>query len=125
MTKEYTIYQDSDGSIVKVLAALETDVQKITQTGQSYVEGAYMPDSFKIVDGKAVEKEQTNDELIAKVTNSRNLILSATDWTQIADVSLSDSKKAEWKTYRQALRDLSTHAKLPNLESSDWPTPPS
>jgi len=33
-------------------------------------------------------------------------LLLASDWTQIADAPLSDSKKTEWKAYRQALRDL-------------------
>ena len=42
------------------------------------------------------------DELIEK----RNLRLSACDWTQMPDSALSDSKKAEWATYRQALRDI-------------------
>lgn len=42
------------------------------------------------------------DELIEK----RNRRLEASDWTQMADSPLSDTKKAEWATYRQALRDL-------------------
>ena len=34
----------------------------------------------------------------------RKKLLKASDWTQGADSPLTDSKKAEWKTYRQALR---------------------
>ena len=33
-------------------------------------------------------------------------LLSMADWTQAADSPLTNSKKAEWATYRQALRDL-------------------
>lgn len=36
----------------------------------------------------------------------RNAKLAATDWTQVLDSPLSDSKKTEWQTYRQALRDM-------------------
>ena len=36
----------------------------------------------------------------------RDRLLEASDWTQMPDSPLSDSKKAEWATYRQALRDL-------------------
>ena len=36
----------------------------------------------------------------------RDLLLTQSDWTQGSDSPLSDSKKAEWKTYRQTLRDL-------------------
>ena len=61
----------------------------------------------------------------------RNAKLAQSDWTQAADSPLSDSKKAEWKTYRQALRDLPskiTPKFLPNsprLDESDFPTKPS
>jgi hypothetical protein len=30
----------------------------------------------------------------------------------------------EWATYRQALRDITTHANFPNLEEADWPVAP-
>jgi hypothetical protein len=36
----------------------------------------------------------------------RNSFLRASDWTQMADSPLTSEKKAEWATYRQALRDL-------------------
>ena len=35
-------------------------------------------------------------------------LLNMSDWTQAADSPLTNSKKAEWATYRQALRDLPT-----------------
>jgi len=41
-----------------------------------------------------------------ELTEKRNLRLSACDWTQMPDNALSDSKKAEWAVYRQALRDI-------------------
>tara|TARA_B100000575_G_scaffold242127_1_gene205385 strand:- start:249 stop:644 length:396 start_codon:yes stop_codon:yes gene_type:complete len=55
----------------------------------------------------------------------RNELLTLTDWTQLADSPFSDSKKAEWVTYRQALRDITSHSNWPNLEEADWPTQPS
>lgn len=52
----------------------------------------------------------------------RNGLLSASDWTQLPDSPLSDAKKAEWATYRQALRDFtSTWTPGP---SADFPDPP-
>lgn len=61
----------------------------------------------------------------------RNAKLAESDWTQAADSPLSDSKKAEWKTYRQTLRDLPSKVTpkfLPNsprIDESDFPTKPS
>ena len=61
----------------------------------------------------------------------RNRKLADSDWTQAPDSPLSDEKKKEWATYRQALRDLTKTATpkfLPNspkLDESDFPTEPS
>ena len=40
------------------------------------------------------------------VRHHRDMLLMESDWTQMPDSPLSDSKKAEWATYRQALRDI-------------------
>ena len=62
----------------------------------------------------------------------RNVRLSNCDWKILPDTTLSDSKVVEWKTYRQALRDLPASAtpKLNDrsrldLTSVTWPTEPS
>ena len=51
----------------------------------------------------------------------RNQKLKETDWYACSDITMSD----DMKTYRQALRDITKHENWPNLEDSDWPTPPS
>ena len=53
----------------------------------------------------------------------RNARLEATDWTQVPDNQLSDTKKAEWTAYRQALRDLP--ASTTDYSNVNWPTEPS
>ena len=45
----------------------------------------------------------------------RNRLLTACDWTQSRDLTLSND--ADWKTYRQALRDLPVSAS-PKLDSN-------
>ena len=49
--------------------------------------------------------------------------LTESDWTQLSDAQLTDSKKAEWVTYRQALRDLPATESDPS--NPTWPTKPS
>jgi len=53
----------------------------------------------------------------------RNKKLAATDWTQYNDSPLSDSKKTEWATYRQSLRDITSSSQ--SIFSVTWPTEPS
>ena len=52
----------------------------------------------------------------------RETLLIRSDWTQLPDNQLSDSKKAEWATYRQALRDLP--ANTSDYANPTWPTEP-
>jgi hypothetical protein len=55
----------------------------------------------------------------------RNNLLIACDWTQGEDSPLSAEKKAEWQTYRQALRDVpANNSSAVNREDVVWPTPP-
>jgi len=62
-----------------------------------------------------------NDRAEANVREKRNALLVESDWTQIADATVD---KAAWATYRQSLRDITTHSNFPDLEDSDWPTAP-
>ena len=56
--------------------------------------------------------------------DSRDKKLAESDWTQSAtDSTLSSSKKTEWATYRQALRDLP--ANTTDIANPPWPTKPS
>lgn len=49
--------------------------------------------------------EEVRKELpMYRLREKRNKLLTESDWTQVGDVDLAS--KEEWKTYRQALRDL-------------------
>jgi hypothetical protein len=62
-----------------------------------------------------------NDRAAAEVRTERDAKLTESDWTQVADAPVD---QAAWATYRQALRDIPTHANFPNLTETDWPTKP-
>ena len=48
----------------------------------------------------------TDDQLWVALRNERTQRLIFSDWTVLEDSPLSDTKKDEYKTYRQQLRDL-------------------
>ena len=73
------------------------------------------------VDNKFVYKDfSTNDEKAASIRIIRNQLLEQSDWTQANDVNLSND--ADWKTYRQALRDISKQSGFPT--DVTFPTKP-
>lgn len=77
-------------------------------------------------------ENKTEDEIAAEVAtknaalaftnrNTRNQLLSQTDWTQLSDSPLSTEQKGEWATYRQTLRDLTANESWPNIVFPDAP----
>lgn len=68
-------------------------------------------------------KENFGTDYISALRHMRNVLLRESDWTQFTDSPLTDSKKTEWKTYRQNLRDLPASESDP--ENPTWPTMPS
>ena len=78
---------------------------------------------------KTAAQTEVNNQTAARNREERNRRLAETDWMACSDVTMSN----DWKTYRQALRDLPTHSNWPNLKvpdmdgsgDNDWPVKPS
>tara|TARA_B100000242_G_scaffold292321_1_gene267490 strand:- start:15 stop:305 length:291 start_codon:yes stop_codon:yes gene_type:complete len=72
----------------------------------------------------AREKAWTDDAPARRMSllrNQRNQILAQTDWMGNSDVTMSDA----WKTYRQALRDITKQTPADDtLSNITWPTKP-
>ncbi len=68
--------------------------------------------------------QKTADTINAvNVRAQRDALLAGCDWTQAADAQLKDDTKAEWKAYRQALRDITEQGSFPSGEIA-WPIRP-
>ena len=65
----------------------------------------------------------SNTFLWMKLRSERDNLLLSSDFTQLGDIGLSESKKTEWINYRQALRDLPANTSDP--ANPTWPTKPS
>ena len=73
------------------------------------------------VNEKTSEEVLEYNEIVSANNRSvRNKKLSETDFYALSDVTMSDAMA----TYRQALRDITTHSNWPHLEDGDWPTKP-
>ena len=78
-----------------------------------------------VEDGNTAEAADPIDNWIP-IRRERERLLENSDWTQFNDSPLTDSKKTEWATYRQKLRDLPEDQKSKTKsEDITWPTKPS
>jgi len=70
---------------------------------------------------EAAYQAKLDADAATAVRSRRDGLLAETDWMGLSDVTMSSA----WATYRQALRDITTHSNFPhNLTDDDWPTKP-
>lgn len=91
---------------------------------QKYVNGILTDMTAEEIAARQAEEAAwvagANDRAAADNREKRNQLLAETDYFALTDVALT----AEMTTYRQALRDITSHANWPNLSDSDWPSKP-
>tara|TARA_R100000231_G_C5320067_1_gene163135 strand:- start:939 stop:1400 length:462 start_codon:yes stop_codon:yes gene_type:complete len=146
--EDKTVIKDGVGYIVDNLNWLDSKIHAVqwdTDKGEiEYGDGSentaitdITPYNQSLIDWETAKDKEAADEAVTDETwekwfrDTRNDLLFASDWTQLSDAPLSDAKKTEWKTYRQALRDLPTtktatyQELVENMGHSDYPTKPS
>ena len=126
---DISIYLKSTGQIISTRNINSSDdIGHLDTTVYGYVEGSYET-LVKKWDGSSVVDydNYVSGTNAAKVRLRRNILLQDTDWTQMPDSPLSDSKKTEWATYSQALRDMMasyTDSESNTVENTTFPTQP-
>lgn len=75
--------------------------------------------TWNVLDLDAVELVERERQLVKRLREQRDARLTASDWTQVADVPVD---QAAWAIYRQALRDLPAQKGFPF--DVVWPEPP-
>ena len=122
--KQFIVY-DSTGKILRTGSCSDNDYGLQCNDGESIIEGVADDSTQMVIDGRVVEIPATlaDPEVLSRQNRMfRNQLLTKTDWTQGSDSPLSDADKLKYRTYRQALRDLTTHENWPELNQEDWPT---
>ena len=94
---------------------IETDTAPPEEfSGVVYWRNGWVVEPFDVI-------EQTKRELLKEIKLKRNQRLVSCDWTQTLDAPLTQEKKVEWATYRQALRDFPDTC---DIENPVWPVAP-
>jgi hypothetical protein len=65
------------------------------------------------------------DRALSNLRDTRTRKLTETDWIGLSDTALINEKSAEWKMYRQKLRDLPSGLDtVDKVNAVTWPTKP-
>tara|TARA_R110000822_G_scaffold74146_2_gene178240 strand:+ start:250 stop:624 length:375 start_codon:yes stop_codon:yes gene_type:complete len=123
---EFTTYKTATGEIIgNGYSSSVTNINQIAcNSDETVIEGIYDQSLYTVTEGVAVSKP--GPTVVDYIRAQRSFLLTESDWTQTIDSPLSDSKKAEWVTYRQALRDLPiTQSSAATEDDIIFPTIPS
>ena len=88
--------------------------------GWSYADGVFTAPIVTVSD----------QEIAKQVRSRRDKLLTESDWVTVkaVDQNAQDNLGIQvpqvWLDYRQALRDITSHANFPNLQDTDWPETP-
>ena len=108
--------KNPDDTPFDTLGNLIPNMSKFNGPVQAMQEIVYLPEFTE-------EEIQTAiDDQFEIMRLGRNDLLSKSDWTQVPDVSISDSDAAAWLSYRQELRDLPSNTTNPFIVT--WPEKP-
>lgn len=131
----FGIYRTSDGAWVNDYS---DSSERVSSSSEVHLEvtGDVKPASLKAVQAEdlswSLEADATkvtfaNNEMMSRIRASRNMKLQQCDWTQLSDSPLGSTPKADWVSYRQALRDLPESININsinNISDVTWPTEP-
>ena len=125
--KNFIVY-NSDGQMLKYGQCADVDIALQAGEGQSVLEAEFQPNK-KVQDGVLVDDTPTQSELNAEALGSlrtqRFQLLISSDWPQMPDSPLTDTKKNESATYRQTLRDLpASNANVTSIDDVTFPDAP-
>ena len=102
---QVTIYDTLSGEIKFSADLSAAEIAENVAEGEGYIEGYFDGRTKLIQNGSAVDRP-INFDAVEFARSFRQGFLIESDWTQTVDAPLTASKKAEWATYRQALRDF-------------------
>jgi|11_taG_2_1085331.scaffolds.fasta_scaffold00265_14 hypothetical protein len=128
---KYIVY-DANGKITSAASGENVPLPTVDNINEFLLEGDFNIGEIHdmVVDGGTL-RQKTQLEIDAEnapfaaiqFRQERDALLVSSDWTQMPDSPLTDAKKQEWATYRQALRDLPANTTDP--ANPTWPTQPS
>jgi|TARA_R110002073_G_scaffold306227_2_gene475450 hypothetical protein len=124
---KYIIY-DSSGNITTQIDCLEGEIENYISGELQYLQYEESAINKSVRNGEVIDKpiqDRKVNRPTVTIRKYRNALLTESDWTQSADSPLTETKKSEWASYRQLLRDIpATYSDATSIDDITWPTQP-
>lgn len=124
----FTIYDVATGEIKRRISTSQEGILINVFDGEDYIEGEYSDETYIVVNGVAQQKPKSELDAIAaerataQMKMRRDMLLNASDFTQVPDAPFTSEQQQAWRVYRQALRDLPDN--INDIFNIAWPVEP-
>lgn len=116
MLADFGVYEVTESDKPDFNERTETLTEQTTPTGS----GSSWTIGWTKSNKSSSETADFDANMAAINRQTRNTLLADTDMYGLSDMTMT----TEMQTYRQALRDITSHSNWPNLSAGDWPTKP-
>jgi hypothetical protein len=114
-------FLDEQGCMkIKTFLPYDQATQKLVSS-DPYIDGDWVF-TVTVADKTADEIASDNAALSSQLRRQRDNLLSGSDWIVTMHTEIGTDIPVQWKTYRQALRDITAQETFP--QSVVWPTEP-
>ena len=124
----FTIYDVATGEIKRRISTSQEGILINVFDGEDYIEGEYSDETYIVVNGVAQQTPKSELDAIAaerataQMKMRRDMLLNASDFTQVPDAPFTSEQQQAWRVYRQALRDLPDN--INDIFNIAWPVEP-
>lgn len=124
----FTIYDVATGEIKRRISTSQEGILINVFDGEDYIEGEYSDETYIVVNGVTQQKPKSELDAIAaerataQMKMRRDMLLNASDFTQVPDAPFTSEQQQAWRVYRQALRDLPDN--ISDIFNIAWPVEP-
>ena len=119
--EEFLILQKQENEFILFGSADDATQYINVETGE-IIDKPIKPNDYSEFNWQTKQWEDNLEIARQQVLFKRQQLLAASDWTDTVSAQTRLNNYAEWQTYRQALRDITTQSDYP--ENIIWPEQP-
>lgn len=114
---------DIDWDNFPAFIAGETKPKLLTEAEKDEIVKTHNDAQEMFKNDPSISRGSEDEQRARMLRKVRDVLLNQSDWTQQPDVP--EATRTKWQSYRQQLRDITTHENFPNITEKDFPTKPS
>lgn len=104
----FAIYDTETCQVKRTIICKDWQIEGQCRGSEDFIvlEAEIQTHLYKVIDGKLVEQEPPEPDILAEARAQRDRLLAASDWTQAPDNRLTPEQRAAWATVREQWRTV-------------------